>query len=595
MDEERWGRRWALSGRRLLSALVDVPGALVRLVGLFGVLALALVNRRALPAAASTLRVVRWFADKHRGRAGQILGVGVHSAYIAAPGPTRQDLKACLRDPQTGRDAAWLAAFTISGVGVGALLMMAVPLLLSPVSGGPSLLVWLFSVVGLVWGVPLATRSYALVARSLLGPPAPPELLAPTASTTYGVTVRSRWLSAAARLVGAISTAAVALVLLLALLCGLVLTPVLGLGIPVVSGALDAIRSLADLHRKEAGQVLGTDIPSHYSSTPGWKLRDVRACLGDRQTYRDALWLAGHAALGAVAVSITFGLLEVVGNMLDKTNPFLSTLMLPVLVIAAVFAWMVPWTVHLFAVLARALLAPPHASLTKRVEQLTESRAATVDAQAAELRRIERDLHDGAQARLAAVGMTLGLASQTLRTDPDRAAELLEEARADAGKALAELRDLVRGIHPPVLADRGLAGGLEAVALLCPVPVAVSVTLPGRPEAPVESAMYFAAAEALANVGKHASATSGWLRASYEAGVLRVVVGDDGCGGADARRGTGLRGIERRLAAFDGTLRLDSPPGGPTEITMELPCLMTSTTNGSGSSSPKTTSSSGTA
>jgi signal transduction histidine kinase len=170
------------------------------------------------------------------------------------------------------------------------------------------------------------------------------------------------------------------------------------------------------------------------------------------------------------------------------------------------------------------------------------------------VRRIERDLHDGAQARLAAVGMTLGLAAQTVRTDPDRAAALLEEARTDAGKALAELRDLVRGIHPPVLADRGLAGGLEAAAMLSPVPVGVDVDLPARPQPPVESALYFAATEALSNIGRHAGATRAWLRAGYADGVLTVVVGDDGRRGVDPARGTGLRGIERRLAAFAATL-----------------------------------------
>jgi signal transduction histidine kinase len=186
--------------------------------------------------------------------------------------------------------------------------------------------------------------------------------------------------------------------------------------------------------------------------------------------------------------------------------------------------------------------------------------------------------------------MTLGLAAQVLRTDPQRATELLEEARADAGRALAELRDLVRGIHPPVLADRGLAGGLEAAALLCPVPVQVHVELSGRPDAPVESALYFATAEALANVGRHSGATTARLRAAHDGAVLRVLVTDDGRGGADPRRGTGLRGIQRRLSVFDGTLHVLSPPGGPTELTMELPCVLHS-----GQSLPKTTSSSATA
>ncbi|MGH8921748.1 MAG: sensor histidine kinase, partial [Actinomycetes bacterium] len=245
---------------------------------------------------------------------------------------------------------------------------------------------------------------------------------------------------------------------------------------------------------------------------------------------------------------------------------------------------------RVFAAVAGLLLgAPQSAGLAARVTELAESRAATVDAQAAELRRIERDLHDGAQARLAAVRMTLGLASQTLHSDVVRTAALLAEARDDAGRALSELRDLVRGIHPPVLADRGLAGGLAAAGLLCPVPVDLQVRLPGRPLAPVESAVYFAAAEALANIGRHSGGQGAWLRVDHVDGVLRVVVGDDGRGGADPRRGSGLRGIERRLAAFDGTLTVTSPAGGPTELTMEVPCQLNSV-----SSSPRTTSCSAT-
>jgi signal transduction histidine kinase len=285
-------------------------------------------------------------------------------------------------------------------------------------------------------------------------------------------------------------------------------------------------------------------------------------------------------------------LVEVVPAVLASGgDPITDTvLVIPLLLIAAVLWWSVRWLVRGFAVLARALLGTPPGSAARRIAELTKSRAATVDAQAAELRRIERDLHDGAQARLAAVGMTLGLASQALRTDTLRAGELLEEARADAGRALAELRDLVRGIHPPVLADRGLAGGLEAAALLCPVPVTVVVELAGRPQAPVESAHYFATAEALANVGRHSGASRARLRACHDGAALHVVLTDDGRGGADPRRGTGLRGIERRLAAFDGTLHVSSPTGGPTELTMELPCVLNS-----GQSSPKTTSSSATA
>jgi signal transduction histidine kinase len=396
------------------------------------------------------------------------------------------------------------------------------------------------------------------------------------------------WLIAVVRLAGAVGTALVAAVLLLTQLVGLVLVPLFGVGLPVVAGALGATRALADVHRAVAGQVLGAELAVAYRATPGPTWRELAACLRDPQTGRDMIWLALHAVAGTLVALLASVLVEILsGVFAGGAGPF-AIFTLPALVVLAIVWWSVPWVVRALALLARVLLAPAGSALVTRVEQLTESRAATVDAQAAELRRIERDLHDGAQARLAAVGMTLGLAAQSLRSDPDRAAALLEEARADAGRALAELRDLVRGIHPPVLADRGLAGGLEAAALLCPVPVEVAIDLPARPQAPVESAVYFAAAEALANVGRHAEATRAWLRAGYADGRITLVVGDDGRGGADPRRGTGLRGIQRRLAAFDGTVSVRSPSGGPTEITMELPCDLCAP------SSPRTTSSSAT-
>lgn len=382
---------------------------------------------------------------------------------------------------------------------------------------------------------------------------------------------RSRdWLISVARLAVIAISAPVALILLMLLLSGLVLIPVFGLGVPVVAGAVGATRAFTELLMR----VLGLDVTRTYAAEPGWSWREIVACLRDPQTSRDVVWLAAHSSLGIFVLVIAWSLSLVVDGLFDKSAPF-AILTIPVLLIFAIVWFVVPWALHGFVLLGRSLLVPAGVSLERRVEQLTESRAATVDAQAAELRRIERDLHDGAQARLAAVRMTLGLASQLLRTDPDRTAALLVEARADAGKALAELRDLVRGIHPPVLADRGLAGGLEAAALLCPVPVNVTVALDGRPQAPVESALYFAAAEALANVGRHSGATRAWLQVGHRDGVLQVVVGDDGHGGADLRRGTGLRGIERRLAAFDGTLDVRSPMGGPTELTMEVPCLLT--------------------
>ena len=228
-----------------------------------------------------------------------------------------------------------------------------------------------------------------------------------------------------------------------------------------------------------------------------------------------------------------------------------------------------------FSLTRRTIVADIRASragLTARVERLAETRAEAVDAAAAELRRLERDLHDGAQARLVALGINLRAAERLIRTSPDTAEALVAECRETSSQALADLRDLVRGIYPPVLADRGLGDAIQALALDCPLPVATELDLPGRPAAPVESAVYFAVAEALNNVAKHAGAACAVIRMRHTAGVLRVEITDDGNGGADPGNGTGLAGIERRLRAFDGILAVNSPVGGPTIVVIEVPC-----------------------
>jgi signal transduction histidine kinase len=235
-----------------------------------------------------------------------------------------------------------------------------------------------------------------------------------------------------------------------------------------------------------------------------------------------------------------------------------------------------PLLVGVFALGAHAaalLLRRPDArALSERISALESSRAGAVDVQEAELRRIERDLHDGAQARLVALGMSLGMAEQKLTSDDTEAArELLAEARAGAGEALRELRGLARGIHPPVLADRGLEAAVRALAAASPIPVGVSVQLPERPKAPVESAAYFVVAEALANAGKHARATRVDVRIASSGEHLDVSIEDDGTGGADPS-GNGLGGLRRRVEALDGTLSVISPRGGPTTIGARLPC-----------------------
>ena len=235
--------------------------------------------------------------------------------------------------------------------------------------------------------------------------------------------------------------------------------------------------------------------------------------------------------------------------------------------------WSAPKVLPVYGRWTRSLLAPTsEAQLASRVRQLTETRSEAVDAQAAELRRIERDLHDGAQARLVSMGMNLSAAAQLLEKHPEEAKEMLLEARNASAQALSELRDLVRGIHPPVLSDRGLGDAVRALALDSALTVEVGVDLPGRLEAPVESAAYFTAAEALANAAKHSGGQRVWIDIQHRDGRLLMTIQDDGAGGADPAKGGGLRGLERRLAPFDGILALNSPVGGPTVLTVELPC-----------------------
>jgi signal transduction histidine kinase len=324
----------------------------------------------------------------------------------------------------------------------------------------------------------------------------------------------------------------------------------------------------------------------------------------DRATWRDLLWMVLEPVVGGVMVFLPVALLAYGfwALLLTGTLAVLSGgpyspwygavaghawLAIPVGVALCVLGvLLVRPARRLHARWLTVLLAPTRAAeLELRVARLTQTRADAIDAQAAEIRRIERDLHDGAQARLVAVGLTLGAAEALVDTDPAEVKRLLAQARESATTALGELRALVRGILPPVLTERGLGDAVRAVALDSPLPVDVDIDLPGRFAAPVESAAYFSVCEALANAARHSGAERVWISIRYDAGLLRMVVGDNGRGGADPTRGTGLHGVRRRLGTFDGTLTLDSPAGGPTEVTMEVPCAL---------SSPRTSTSSGT-
>ncbi|MFI0940878.1 sensor histidine kinase [Streptomyces sp. NPDC021020] len=243
-----------------------------------------------------------------------------------------------------------------------------------------------------------------------------------------------------------------------------------------------------------------------------------------------------------------------------------------VAVAAAPYAW------RLAGPVAVRFLGPsPAMALADRVAELTAQRADVTIAQAAEIRRIERDLHDGAQARLVALGLSLATAQRLLDSDPDRARALMRDAQAGAAASLAELRELVRGIAPPVLSERGLVDAVRALALDLPLDTTVDAEDPvdGAPlrlDPPIEAAVYFGVAELLTNAAKHARATRARITLARTAAGLVVEVHDDGRGGAEARPDGGLAGLRRRLAAFDGTLEVTSPAGGPTRAVMMVPC-----------------------
>ncbi len=362
----------------------------------------------------------------------------------------------------------------------------------------------------------------------------------------------------------------------------------------LVPVALLALRRLANHTRRLAGDWSGVEIAVPYqppaSDRPKLSFRARLLWLvSDPATWRDLLWVTVNALVGWViaalpAVLAGIGFVGFIYRAARPAYPGNSRAALLAIGIAFVLAGVASaqWLLRAYFGLARSMLAPTgEAELALRVHHLAQTRSETLDSGAAEIRRIERDLHDGAQARLVAMGMTLGAAEALIDSNPAAARALLAEAREASAKALAELRALVRGVHPPVLADRGLADAVRALALDTGLNVDVVAGLPGRPQAPVESAAYFAVSELLANVSKHANARQTWIDLRHERGMLRVDVTDDGHGGADPGRGSGLHGIERRLAAFDGILALNSPPGGPTVVTMEIPCAL---------SSPKTSS-----
>ena len=367
--------------------------------------------------------------------------------------------------------------------------------------------------------------------------------------------------------------------LLVTVLVTLPLTCAVALAASLIPGLSAATRRLVSLIRRLAGDWCGVPIADPYRrGTPARR---------DPATWRDTLWLSVGSSLCLLlvvlpAALIGIGVIAFLGSRLfvaipPPAYPGNSTASILVFGVALIAAglYSAPRMLKAYGLLAKSMLAPTgSAELERRVAHLSQTRTETLDSGAAEIRRIERDLHDGAQARLVAMGMTLDAAGQLIDDDPKAARALLIEARDSSAKALQELRALVRGTHPPVLADRGLAEAIRALALDTPLRIHLSSDLDQatRPSAPVESAAYFAVNELVANVSKHAKASQAWIDIRHHDEMLTITVTDDGQGGADPRRGTGLQGIERRLAAFDGVLAVSSPPGGPTAVTMEILC-----------------------
>ncbi|MET0135756.1 MAG: sensor domain-containing protein [Kibdelosporangium sp.] len=362
-----------------------------------------------------------------------------------------------------------------------------------------------------------------------------------------------------------------------------------GLGFVLLPIVVMLIRLWTDVHRHLTGWILNRPVQTAYQPLQGGVLARFRQVMVDSTTWRDLLWVIVQLPLGFVLgvsgmVIAAFGVAGVAvalfwwampeqepARMLDIaiTNWGLAIgVGLPTALVGLGLAWFgIPLLARMHATVSRLLLSPSR--LASRVEQLSVTRAGAVNAHDAELRRIERDLHDGTQARLVSIAMRLGVAEKSLDAR-DPVGLLVREAREGAEQAMGELRDVIRTMYPPILADRGLDGAVAALAARCPVEVAVQVEDLGKVPAPVQAAAYFVVAEALTNVAKHSNATGAAVRLARDSSLM-ITVTDNGFGGVDESRGTGVVGIRRRVAALDGTVTVDSPAGGPTRIGVQIP------------------------
>jgi signal transduction histidine kinase len=588
---------------------------------------------------------IRWLPTLRRGLVVNWTGIALPPPYLPEPPPPEPDERGFYQarhgrkvylngrlprwqdrcrwvwtDPATVRDLLWLVLDPIIGTALaclpvaliggglfGAVARPALGLFAIPIGLALAVLGWLLASPS----VALHARWTALLLARRVGP-APPA--------------RQRWVGdTVSDLFNSLRVVGMSLgagVLFVVEVLALALTGPL-LGMPVVRHG----RTLPASFRCLLGEWWGVPTEAPYRPAPaqranpadggyppvwvGWRARWTWL-VTDPATWRDLLWLGTQPMAAAALVlapvlvfaygwwGLALPALESMTWLGTRTTPWygsiagsnalgfvvgLACIVLSSVALPRFLGWHARWAALLLAPTGQTRLRLERDRLHERVATLTQSRSVVMDTQANEVRRIERDLHDGAQARLVAMGMTLGAVEALIDHDPAAAKKLLAQARDSSRTALRELRDLVRGIHPPVLAERGLPDAIRALALDNPLDVEVQADVPGRAEAPVESAAYFAVAEALANATKHAHADRVWIDLRYEEGRLRISVLDDGCGGADATRGSGLRGIERRLSSFDGMFSLSSPLGGPTMVAMEVPCVL---------SSPRTSTSSGT-
>jgi signal transduction histidine kinase len=403
------------------------------------------------------------------------------------------------------------------------------------------------------------------------------------------------WLAMIHHLAGLFTGLAAVVVITTGLSLGFSLVVVALVGLPVLGVTLRMADGLASVERARFGFLLGVRIPAwpagsragyRWGVIPRWRMLTERATWGDIGYGLLRLPVSAVTAtvsIGVWAVALVMLALPWYNSSLPSGGARFGETVLrgtPTMAVSAAIGLALllaaPQLTRGLAVadaaMSRFLLGPP-SDLAARVSELELSRERVVDAAEAERRRIERDLHDGAQQRLVALAMELGRAQAKFADDVDGARELVDQAHAQAKEALLELRNLVRGVHPPVLTDRGLDAALSGLAALCPVPVDVHVDVPVRPKSSVEAVAYFMVAEALTNVAKHSRASHARVVVEGRGypGTLTVMVSDDGIGGADPAS-PGLSGLADRVSGVDGRLSVESPSGGPTIIAAELPC-----------------------